>query len=79
MVFYGDSGGLGEAMGAVANPDKLRHLGPVSRTWHLRSSDTRAESETGVDDGDARAPTASSLLDGGQWPCGVTHAGSAAS
>ncbi|HEX6526653.1 MAG TPA: RNA polymerase sigma-70 factor [Streptosporangiaceae bacterium] len=22
---------------AVANPDKLRHIGPVSRTWHLRS------------------------------------------
>ncbi len=24
---------------AVANPDKLRHLGPVSRTWHLRAAD----------------------------------------
>ena len=20
----------------VANPEKLRHLGPISRTWHLR-------------------------------------------
>jgi RNA polymerase sigma-70 factor (TIGR02957 family) len=27
-----------QAIRAVANPDKLRHLGPVSRTWHLRSS-----------------------------------------
>jgi RNA polymerase sigma factor (sigma-70 family) len=25
-----------QAIRAVANPDKLRHLGPVSRTWHLR-------------------------------------------
>ncbi len=43
-----------QAIRAVANPEKLRHLGPVSRTWHLRSSGTRAESGTGVDDGDAR-------------------------
>jgi RNA polymerase sigma-70 factor (TIGR02957 family) len=26
-----------QAIRTVANPDKLRHLGPVSRTWHLRS------------------------------------------
>jgi RNA polymerase sigma-70 factor (TIGR02957 family) len=25
-----------QAIRAVANPEKLRHLGPVSRTWHLR-------------------------------------------
>jgi RNA polymerase sigma-70 factor (TIGR02957 family) len=25
-----------QAVRAVANPEKLRHLGPVSRTWHLR-------------------------------------------
>jgi RNA polymerase sigma-70 factor (TIGR02957 family) len=25
-----------QAIRAVANPDKLRHLGPVSQTWHLR-------------------------------------------
>ena len=31
-----------QAIRAVANPEKLRHLGPVSRTWHLRSSGTRA-------------------------------------
>jgi len=43
-----------QAIRAVANPEKLRHLGPVSRAWHLRSSDTRAEFSTGVDDGDAR-------------------------
>jgi len=21
---------------SIANPEKLRHIGPVSRTWHLR-------------------------------------------
>jgi RNA polymerase sigma factor (sigma-70 family) len=25
---------------AVANPDKLRHLGPISRTWHLRAGES---------------------------------------
>jgi RNA polymerase sigma-70 factor (ECF subfamily) len=25
-----------QAIRVVANPDKLRHLGPISRTWHLR-------------------------------------------
>jgi RNA polymerase sigma-70 factor (ECF subfamily) len=24
-----------QAIRAVANPDKLRHLGPISRTWHV--------------------------------------------
>ncbi len=28
-----------QAIRAVANPEKLRHIGPVSRTWHLRWSD----------------------------------------
>jgi hypothetical protein len=65
LVAYDDGGliavialdvldGQVQAIRAVANPEKLRHLGPVSRTWHLRSSDTGAESGTGVDDGDAR-------------------------
>jgi RNA polymerase sigma-70 factor (TIGR02957 family) len=27
------------AIRTVANPEKLRHIGPVSRTWHLRWSD----------------------------------------
>jgi hypothetical protein len=27
------------ARDADADPDKLRHIGPVSRTWHLRWSD----------------------------------------
>ena len=31
--------GLVQAIRVVANPEKLRHLGPVSRTWHLRRSD----------------------------------------
>jgi RNA polymerase sigma-70 factor (TIGR02957 family) len=29
-------GGQVQAIRAVANPEKLRHIGPVSRTWHLR-------------------------------------------
>jgi RNA polymerase sigma factor (sigma-70 family) len=28
-----------QAIRTVANPAKLRHLGPVSKTWHLRQSD----------------------------------------
>ena len=28
-----------QASRTVANPDKLRHLGPVSQTWHLRQND----------------------------------------
>jgi RNA polymerase sigma-70 factor (TIGR02957 family) len=28
-----------QAIRTVANPDKLRHLGPVSETWHLRQSE----------------------------------------
>ena len=28
-----------QAIRTVANPDKLRHLGPVSETWHLRSEE----------------------------------------
>ncbi|MBV9448875.1 MAG: RNA polymerase sigma-70 factor [Streptosporangiaceae bacterium] len=31
-----------QAIRAVANPDKLRHLGPISRTWHLRTADEAA-------------------------------------
>ncbi len=25
-----------QAIRVVANPEKLRHIGPISRTWHLR-------------------------------------------
>jgi RNA polymerase sigma-70 factor (TIGR02957 family) len=28
-----------QAIRTVANPDKLRHLGPVSQTWHLRQDE----------------------------------------
>jgi len=28
-----------QAIRTVANPDKLRHLGPVSQTWHLRQGE----------------------------------------
>jgi RNA polymerase sigma-70 factor (TIGR02957 family) len=32
-------GGQVQAIRTVANPEKLRHIGPVSRTWHLRWRD----------------------------------------
>ena len=32
-------GGQVQAIRTVANPAKLRHLGPISRTWHLRWRD----------------------------------------
>jgi RNA polymerase sigma-70 factor (TIGR02957 family) len=35
--------GLVQAIRVVANPEKLRHLGPVSRTWHLRWRDRDEE------------------------------------
>ena len=35
--------GLVQAIRVVANPEKLRHLGPVSRTWHPRRSDRDEE------------------------------------
>jgi RNA polymerase sigma-70 factor (ECF subfamily) len=28
-----------QAIRTVANPEKLSHLGPVSRTWHLRQNE----------------------------------------
>ncbi len=31
------------AIRTVANPEKLRHIGPISRTWHLRWRDDDAE------------------------------------
>ena len=34
-----------QAIRVIANPDKLRHLGPVSRTWHLRWRDRDEENE----------------------------------
>ena len=36
--------GLVQAIRVVANPEKLRHLSPVSRTWHLRWSDRDEDS-----------------------------------
>jgi RNA polymerase sigma-70 factor (TIGR02957 family) len=32
-----------QAIRTVANPDKLRHIGPISRTWHLRWSEQESE------------------------------------
>jgi len=32
-------GGQIQAIRTVANPEKLRHIGPVSQTWHLRQSE----------------------------------------
>jgi RNA polymerase sigma-70 factor (ECF subfamily) len=32
------------AIRTVANPEKLRHLGPISRTWHQRWGGQEEES-----------------------------------
>jgi hypothetical protein len=40
-----------QAIRVIANPDKLRHLGPVTRTWHLRWS----EPDEGVTPGEGAA------------------------
>jgi RNA polymerase sigma factor (sigma-70 family) len=34
-----------QAIRTVANPDKLRHLGPVSQTWHLRQNEQSEQDE----------------------------------
>jgi RNA polymerase sigma-70 factor, ECF subfamily len=38
-----------QAIRAVVNPEKLRHLGPVSRAWPLRSSETRVGEHQGAE------------------------------
>ena len=38
-------GGQIQAIRAVANPDKLRHIGPISRTWHLRWAEEAGEAD----------------------------------
>jgi RNA polymerase sigma-70 factor (TIGR02957 family) len=39
-----------QAIRAVANPDKLRHIGPISRTWHLRwREEDREEGHAGTE------------------------------
>jgi RNA polymerase sigma-70 factor (ECF subfamily) len=43
-----------QAIRVIANPDKLRHLGPVSRTWHLRWSELDHENG-GVTPGEGAA------------------------
>jgi RNA polymerase sigma-70 factor (ECF subfamily) len=40
-----------QAIRVIANPDKLRHLGPVTRSWHLRWS----EPDEGVTPGEGAA------------------------
>jgi RNA polymerase sigma-70 factor, ECF subfamily len=32
-----------QAIRVVANPEKLGHIGPISRTWHLRWSEQGSE------------------------------------
>lgn len=39
VIVFDALDGQVQAIRAVANPDKLRHIGPVSRTWHLRWSE----------------------------------------
>jgi RNA polymerase sigma-70 factor (TIGR02957 family) len=34
-----------QAIRTVANPEKLRHIGPISRTWHLRWREQEREQE----------------------------------
>jgi RNA polymerase sigma-70 factor (TIGR02957 family) len=34
-----------QAIRVVANPEKLRHIGPISRTWHLRWREEEPEEE----------------------------------
>jgi RNA polymerase sigma-70 factor (ECF subfamily) len=34
-----------QAIRVVANPEKLRHIGPISRTWHLRWSEQDEQDE----------------------------------
>jgi len=34
-----------QAIRTVANPEKLRHIGPISRTWHLRWRDEERQEE----------------------------------
>jgi len=58
MVVYDVDGGLVvvvaidvldgqvQAIRVVANPEKLRHLGPVSQIWHLRRSDQSTDQST---------------------------------
>jgi RNA polymerase sigma-70 factor (TIGR02957 family) len=36
VIAFDVAGGQIQAIRTVANPEKLRHIGPVSRTWHLR-------------------------------------------
>jgi RNA polymerase sigma-70 factor (ECF subfamily) len=44
-------GGQVQAIRVVANPEKLRHVGPVSRTWHLRWRDEDDANRDGDGDG----------------------------
>jgi RNA polymerase sigma factor (sigma-70 family) len=45
-----------QAIWTVANPAKLRHLGPVSRTWHLRWSEEDEKSHQVSHPGGQRRP-----------------------
>jgi RNA polymerase sigma factor (sigma-70 family) len=38
VIAFDVLGGQIQAIRAVANPEKLRHIGPISHTWHLRWS-----------------------------------------
>ena len=39
-----------QAIRTVANPEKLRHIGPISRTWHLRWNDQDHDRNDGQDE-----------------------------
>jgi RNA polymerase sigma factor (sigma-70 family) len=44
VIVFGAIGGQVLAIRTVANPEKLRHLGPISRTWHDRWGEQEEES-----------------------------------
>ena len=45
VIAFDVLGGQVQAIRAVASPEKLRHLGPISRTWHLRWREDSEESK----------------------------------
>ena len=44
VIVFDALGGQVLAIRTVANPEKLRHLGPISRTWHERWGEQEEES-----------------------------------
>jgi RNA polymerase sigma-70 factor (TIGR02957 family) len=45
VIAFDVQDGQVRAIRTVANPEKLRHIGPVSRTWHLRWSEANKQGQ----------------------------------